>query len=119
MAGMAVSPLASYSTEWNDAKYTECNTAVNASYINSEEKEVIYILNLIRSNPKLFANTVLKKYPAVSGKDQLVNDTYYYGSLMEALRTMKPLGILYPDNDCYTSAECHATTSGKSGYIGH
>jgi len=116
---MTISPLASYSKEWNDAKYNECNTAANASYMNKDEKEVIYILNLIRSNPKLFANTVLKKYPAVTGKDQLINDAYYYGSLMDVLRTMKPLEILYPDNNCYNSAECHASTSGTSGYIGH
>lgn len=116
---MPVSPLANYGDEWNDPKYVQCNTAVNAGYMTNEEKELIYILNLIRSNPKLFANTVLKKYPSVTGKDQLLNDTYYYGSLMDALRTMKPLEILYPDIDCYTSAECHASISGASGFIGH
>ena len=62
MAAGAVSPLALYSNEWNDVKYSKCNTAVNAAYLSNSEKEVIYILNLIRSYPALFANTVLKKY---------------------------------------------------------
>jgi len=119
MAAMSVSPLASYSNEWNDVKYIECNTAVNAGYMGKAEKEVIYILNLIRSNPKLFANTVLKKYPAASGKDYLLNDAYYYKSLVTDLTRMVPKAILKPDNACYVSAECHASTSGTSGYIGH
>jgi len=119
MAGMAVSPLAAYSTEWNDVKYNECNTAANTSYMTSSEKNVIYILNLIRSNPVLFANTVLKKYPSVSGKQYLVNDAYYYKSLVTDLTNMEPKEILKPDNACYISAECHASTSGASGYFGH
>jgi uncharacterized protein YkwD len=119
IGNLNVSPLASYSTEWNNEKYSECNTAAGVTYMTSTEKNVIYILNLIRTNPVLFANTVLKKYPSVSGKDYLLNDAYYYRSLITDLNKMAPGFLLKPDKDCYTSAECHATSSGASGYIGH
>ena len=64
-----VSPLSAYSSIWSDIKYTKCNTAANATFMSNAEKNVIYILNLIRTNPALFAKTVLQKYPAVSGKN--------------------------------------------------
>lgn len=114
-----VSPLALYSSEWNDVKYSKCNTAVNAAYLNKSEKEVIYILNLIRSYPALFAKTVLKRYPALSGNGYLADDTYYFKSLVDTLLTLEPVQMLYPDKACYISAKSHAYQSGITGYVGH
>lgn len=114
-----VSPLAQYSNEWNNIKYSKCNTAVNAAYLSKSEKEVIYILNLIRSNPALFAKTVLSKYPALSGQGYLVDDVYYYKSLVDTLLKLKPRQLLYPDNACFNSAKCHAYYAGITGYVGH
>ena len=114
-----VSPLAAYSEKWNELKYNACNTAVVSSYMSRKEKEVIYILNLVRTNPALFANTVLKKYPSVSEKDYLTDDVYYYKSLVDTLLTLKPQQLFYPDEKCWRSAQCHAYSSGLSGYIGH
>ena len=115
----AVSPLASYSNVWNDIKYSKCNTALNAAYLSKDEKDVIYILNLIRSNPALFAKTVLNKYPAFSGNGYLAEDSFYFISLVKTLEKMEPLNILTPDKDCFESAKCHAYSSGIKGYVGH
>ena len=114
-----VSPLALYSNEWNEPKFTKCNTAAGAAYLSNDEKKVIYILNLIRTDPALFARTVLRKYPSQSGKDYLSDDTYYYQSLVNTLLKLEPKELLYPDNLCYGSAQCHANASGISGYVGH
>jgi len=114
-----VSPLAQYSNEWNNIKYSKCNTAANASYMSNSEKEIIYILNLIRTYPALFAKTVLKKYPALSGNDHLADDTYYFKSLLDELLTMEAKQMLYPDNACFLSARSHALQSGITGYVGH
>jgi len=119
ISGSAVSPLAQYSNEWNDIRYSKCNTAATANYMSKSEKEVIYILNLIRHNPALFARTVLAKYPEVSGNSYLANDVYYFKSLVDTLLTLKPRPILVPDKDCFTSAKCHAYQSGISSYVGH
>ncbi|HMG83604.1 MAG TPA: hypothetical protein VK559_11260 [Ferruginibacter sp.] len=107
-----VSPLANYSSEWNnpDSNFTQCNTAIDAVYMSPNEKDVIYILNLVRSSPVLFVNTVLKKRKDLQGK--------YCNSLTEKLLTMQPLNLLVPDEKCYNSAECHAE-SGIHGYVGH
>jgi hypothetical protein len=108
----AISPLANYSSEWNnvDSNFTQCNTAINADYMSPNEKDVIYILNLVRSSPVLFVNTVLKKRKDLQGR--------YCNSLIEKLLTMQPLNLLQPDEKCYNSAECHAE-SGDHGYVGH
>lgn len=114
----ATSPLADYSSLWNDPKYLKCNTAAKASYMSANERGLIYILNLARMNPSLFANTVIKKYPEKSGKGYLVN-TDYYKSLLDTMRKMKPVNLLQPDSLCYTSAFCHAVSSGNAAYTGH
>jgi uncharacterized protein YkwD len=106
-----LSPLSEYSPIWNNAEYLKCNTAVNVNYLTPAEKEVIYILNLARANPGLFANTVVKKYPATHSS--------YYSSLLNDMIKLKPLKLLYPDSLCYAGALCHALNSGLEGYVGH
>lgn len=118
-AQTGTSPLSVYSPEWNGSAYEKCNTAAAVTYMSAKEKEVIYILNLVRAYPALFAKTVLEAYPEKSGNPGLRNDAYYYQSLQNLLRKMKPLSPLEPDNRCYTSASCHALHSGLKGYIGH
>ncbi|MEP7141820.1 MAG: hypothetical protein ABI707_03060 [Ferruginibacter sp.] len=113
-----LSPLAAYSNEWNKQQYSGSNTAKNAGYMTDKEKEVIYILNLARTYPKLFANTVLTKYPSLSGKDSLANNSYYQ-TLLEEMLTIQQLPLLNADEKCFISAECHAKTSGEAGYAGH
>jgi uncharacterized protein YkwD len=118
-AGALPAPLADYSPEWNKPEYASCNTAVKVNYMNDKERTVIYILNLARTNPKLFAGTVLAKYPTLSGNDDLINDQYYYQSLVNLMRKMDRMPLLYPDEKCFQSAACHCKISGKSGYTGH
>ena len=113
-----MSPLASFSNEWNDAKYLACNTAANAGYMSKEEREVVYILNLLHANPRLFANTVAAKYPAYSRKPRLTNLPEFI-SLLDTLRTLDPKPFVGPDSLCFESAKCHAITSGIEGYVGH
>lgn len=114
----APSPLAKYSSQWNQAKYQKCNTAANANYLSAKEKEVIYILNCARTNPKLFAATVLKQYRDFSPYGYLANADEF-PSLLDTMQNPEPLNLLYPDELCFKSAECHAKTSGVEGYVGH
>ena len=113
------SPLSAFGTEWNKKEYSKCNTAANISYLSGEEKEIIYILNLVRVYPLVFSNTVLAKYPSVSDKEYLLKDKYYYRSLKKTLGDMPPQNLLEFDKLCYESAFCHAVESGKRGYTGH
>ena len=113
-----VSPLAVFSSEWNKPQYLVCNTAANTDYLSENEKTVIYILNLARMNPPLFAQTVVKAYPDYSGNARLLQSDYYIG-LLAFLKNKIPLPRLYPERSLFESARCHAETSGKTGYIGH
>jgi hypothetical protein len=112
------SPLSWFSDKWDDAQYLACNTAAHASYMNDSEKTVIYILNLARMNPKLFCETVLRRYPDINS-DYNYKSSPYFNSLIRRLNITKPLGILSPDSACWASAYEHAASSGESGYVGH
>ncbi len=117
-ASKITSPLSAYSQEWNEPRYLACNTAKNVKYMNAKEKELIYILNLVRVNPKLFAETVLKNYPDKNDEEWLVeNDNYK--SLLDTLFLLPPLNILKPNIKCFESAHCHALSCSKDGLIGH
>lgn len=113
------SPLSAYSAEWDKKEYIKCNTAKDVNYLSTEEREVIYILNLVRLYPLLFLNTVLTKYPSASDKAYLLKDKYYYRSLKKELGDMAPQKLLEFNKLCYESAFCHAVESGKKGYTGH
>ena len=113
------SPLAAYSSEWNQPQYRLCNTAAKANYMSEKEKAVIYVLNLVRTYPALFAKTVIAQYPSLSGNDDLGKDQIYYQSLLTTLQQMAPLPMMTDNEKCYQSALCHASLSGKTGYVGH
>jgi hypothetical protein len=105
------SPLSVYSAEWNNPVYAKCNTAANAIYMTKNERDVIYILNLLHANPSLFAKTVVPHFSYA--------DNPNYKSLVDTLLKIDARPMLYPDKKCYNSALCHATSSGKVGYVGH
>jgi uncharacterized protein YkwD len=96
---------------WNDPKYLKANSAENEDYLTDTEKQVYYYMNLVRMNPKLFADTYLK--------DLKNSHDGYESSLYAELQKLKPLGILKPDRQLFESARCHAVESGKRGYVGH
>jgi uncharacterized protein YkwD len=111
-------PLSAYGTEWNDPKYAACNTAAGANYMTLAEKEVIFIMNLMRQYPQQFLTLVVKNWP-VSGSTAYWRSNSYYQSLVTDLQEMKPAPLLQPDSLLWVSASCHAKTSGLTGYIGH
>ena len=39
--------------------------------------------------------------------------------MIDTLLSLQPKGMLYPNEDCYNSARCHAYSSGRTGYVGH
>src|SRR5437868_6587195 len=113
-----ISPLSQFSEQWNDLQYEACNTASTANYMSKTEQDVIWILNMARTYPQLFCETVVKKYAKYSLNDEL-EATTWYKSLVETMATMQPVNLLEPNQDCYNSAQCHAYNSGVSGYEGH
>ena len=112
-------PLAKYSAVWKQPKYQKCNTAANVNYLTVEEKNLIWVLNMIRLSPKLYLNTVLLN-PKCHFYQSAANRDYYYKSLIKDLTNLQPnTDFLFPDSSAYVSARCHAYYSGLNGYVGH
>ena len=66
-------------SQWDEAMFNKCNTANEIGYLSLEEKSVIFYLNLVRVNPKLFAQTYLKNYLDTAP----INQTEYLKSLQK------------------------------------
>ena len=113
------SPLIEYSEKWRDVKYSNCNTAKDITYLTKEEKEIIWILNLIRSNPELAAESILLNTTSPFFV-QPSKRNHYFKSLLSTLNTMSPnTNPLLVDSLAFVSAKCHAYSSGITGYVGH
>lgn len=113
-----INPLSKFSKEWTHPKYLVCNSAKDSCFLTQNEKQVIFILNLARTNPSLFLNSIVKRYPEITGKTRLVNSSYYK-SLLVFLQIQTQLPVLQPARALFESAHCHAINAGKIGYVGH
>lgn len=103
-------------TEWTAEELAQANTAEKATFLTSEEKQLILLTNLARINPAKFSKTYLEKY--VSEKKLDRND-FYVKSLYEELAKQKPISPLKVSKKLCTSAAFHADDMGKTGGIGH
>lgn len=93
------------------------NTAAAETYLNEEEKLLFAYINLARTQPQFYADSILKPYAAT--KDAGFAQSQYVTSLYNTLKSMKPLPALVPDKQLYDDAACFATASGITGATGH
>ncbi len=100
---------------WDDTTIGHCNTAKDIGYLTAEEKAVIFYLNLVRVNPKLFARTYLKNYLDTAP----IKKSAYMESLIKELESMVPIEVVEPQYDLYEVAKKHATEMGMQGKTGH
>ncbi|WP_246223031.1 CAP domain-containing protein [Draconibacterium halophilum] len=105
------------------------NTAVDANYLTDLEKEVIYEINLFRSNPSEYA----EKHIAPLAKYYERKVLHYPGdksimtqegisALQECVRVLKkasPVPVLYPDKLLTKAAKDHQKDQSKTGKTGH
>ena len=98
---------------WDSVTIAKSNTAVKADYLTAEEKLVILITNLARTNGALFSETFLSTY--MEGEQ----NNKYTRSLFRELKNIKDLQPLYPEKDLFEAAKGHAIKSGKNGQVGH
>ncbi len=105
------------------------NTAAAAGYLSPLEKEIIFEINLFRSNPALYA----EKYIAPLAKNFNNKILTYPGDLpiktvegvsalnecVHELKRMKPLPLIYPNKELTRAAKDHCRDQSKSGATGH
>jgi uncharacterized protein YkwD len=115
----------------NDSKTAaNLNTAANISYLSPIEKEIIYEINLFRSNPAKYA----EEYIAPLARYYQKNILYYpddkqpilthegVKALNECVRELKkatPKPIIYPNEGLTKAATDHSNDQAKTGKTGH
>ncbi|HSO88149.1 MAG TPA: CAP domain-containing protein [Draconibacterium sp.] len=114
----------------NPNSATGLNTAENVSYLSPIEKEIIYEINLFRSNPAKYAeefiaplavyykNNILY-YP---NDQQPVKTSEGVRALNECVRELKkenPKPIIYPNEGLTRAATDHVNDQAKTGRTGH
>lgn len=102
-------------SKWDETTKEKANSAKDADYMTSEEKEVIYLCNLARLNPKLFAETYVQQY--IDSLD--IPKGVDVNSLFARLKKVKKMEILTAKKDLFEAAQSHAVDSGKKGIVGH
>ena len=102
--------------KWTSQEYSWASSSNVVGYMDSTEKEIIFLCNLVRINPKLFRSTYLQEYIDLNGLD---DKNYYVSSLIKTLEEIKPTHILKPDSNLFLMARYHAVKMGEKGKVGH
>jgi uncharacterized protein YkwD len=107
----------------------ELQTAQDASFMNQLERDVIWELNKVRSNPKQFAEEYMEDLrTAYNGKIYIypgqdpVKSKEGVGPLDECIQVLKstePMQILYPAEGLTHASADLVTDQKKNGGIGH
>lgn len=115
--------------KYNNSNDLKLNTAANASYLSPLEKEIIYEINLLRSNPAKYANNYIaplaKNYKSkmlIYPGDNPLKTVEGVGALQECLRVLnktQSLSLVYPSRGLTKAANDHVRDQSKTGKTGH
>lgn len=114
---------------WTTEELNQANTAKDVDYLSSEEKNIIFYMNLARMDGSRFFNTFFQDFVDAHNqkmkrysnyKELRVNryDAYYRG-LEQDLRRAKNLGLLYPDETLTYVSNQHGSDMNRHDMIGH
>lgn len=115
-------------SSWSEEELRMANTAKNARYLNSEEKDLVMYMNLARINGEKFFKTYFQEFletynlemAQYSNYNQLrIDKDRYYKSLEKDLKPVKNLPVLYPDEALSWVAQQHAKDMNKYNYANH
>jgi len=102
--------------KWKPKELVAANNFNSVSFMDSTEKAVLYYVNLVRINPKLFCTTFLQEYLDLNNLDI---SNLYVASLIATLNNSKSRNVLLADSHLFEMARFHAICMGKSGMVGH
>ena len=107
----------------------ELNTASSASYLSDEEKNLILAMNLVRTNPKQYAEKYVKplmgqfkgkQLQQADGSILLTNEGVApVRELYNELLKTKPLPPLKVSQGLSKAAAAHAQYQSRNGQVGH
>lgn len=118
-----------YGQKWSREQLRLANTAENVSYLNREEKNMIFFLNLIRMDGPLFFKTYFQDYVNENNQEMKKYGNYtdlriersnkYYRSLEKDLKNIKDLPLIYPDRALSKISEAHANDMNRNNLVSH
>ena len=88
---------------------------LKVNYMTLEEQNVIFYMNLVRLQPKIFLETIVRPYI----KEYEMENNSFAKSLIKDLKKSKSVGVLKPKKDLFEVAEKHRMDIGENGILGH
>ncbi|MBB5623406.1 uncharacterized protein YkwD [Pedobacter cryoconitis] len=114
---------------WTPEELENANTAKNTSYLNDEEKKIIFYMNLARTDGQKFFNTYFQDFVEAYNVDMQQYRNYddlkvnrkdkYYRGLEKDLKTVKGLTLFSPDETLTWISQQHAKDMKKHNLAGH
>lgn len=118
-----------YAQNWTDAEFKKANTAANANYLTSEEKNVILYMNLVRLDGEKFYYTFLEDYINNYNSKvrqyrnynelKIARNNSYYLSLLKHVKGVKNLPMFYPDEKLTSLSRSHAIDLNRNNLESH
>jgi uncharacterized protein YkwD len=121
LAIFVLSPQAFAKGGWKKSQLEAADLARNNPNLSDREKEAIQYINLCRLYPQEFAENEVAGYEMSPGfgKDYLRTFAQYKNSLMQQLRSTKPVNGLTADNVLIDDADCFASELSRTGRVSH
>jgi hypothetical protein len=114
---------------WTQEELDNANTAANTDYLNDEEKQIIFYMNLARTDGRKFFDTFFQDFANAYNIDMQRYSNYndlkvnrkdrYYRGLQEDLAEIKGLSLFSPDETLTWIAQQHAKDLSKNNKAGH
>ncbi|QNK63006.1 CAP domain-containing protein [Pedobacter sp. PAMC26386] len=117
------------SKNWTTEELENANTAKNTSYLNEEEKKIIFYMNLSRTDGEKFFNTYFQDFVEAYNIDMQQYSNYdelkvnrkdkYYRGLEKDLKGIKGLTLFSPDETLTWISQQHAKDLKNHNLAGH
>jgi uncharacterized protein YkwD len=104
---------------WTPEELAAANTAANATYLDSTERDIIKYCNLARLYPKKFARLEVQNYNGSVEQPEQYSNSQNKRSLILDLNASKACGAYAPDSSLTKMAECFQRELAASGKTGH
>jgi len=85
------------------------------AFMTDAEKEVVFYTNLVRMEPQIFLETIVKPYVRINYPYR----NYYVKTLMNDLKSAQPVGLLVMKQDLFVMSRNHQVDIGKNSIKGH
>jgi len=134
IAGFALTEVSSQSkpATWDNKGWDRKNlgTADRENYLTKDEKDVIYFLNMARTNPQRFVEEFLEPMLDFFNGTKYKEPGWEYfvkteegieplKELIDEMNDMQPVGLLKPSKGLTLAARDHAKDQSVTGDVGH